>query len=211
MENDDGLPHDELNLVQDGARYGWPYCYDDGKPSPEYPAAQCADFRAPLVLLPAHAAPLGMTYYCGSPVAAGVPGHVVQEIQRAGRKPVALIVTYHGYRATGHRVVAFQIDAIGVPHRRATANWYGAGMRAMGARWVRRPTSRSAPTARSTSPRTATAPYCGSRRDNNNGGGASVFSCGQGCARHRRVARAGLGHGAVAGQGRCHGADQRAR
>ena len=55
-----------MNLIEDGARYGWPYCYDDGKPSPEYPAAQCADFRAPLVLLPRHAAPLGMTYYSGA-------------------------------------------------------------------------------------------------------------------------------------------------
>jgi len=56
----------ELNLIEESGRYGWPYCYDDGKPAPEYPKLDCAGFRVPLVLLPAHAAPLGMTYYFGT-------------------------------------------------------------------------------------------------------------------------------------------------
>jgi len=100
LDNDEELPHDELNAIERGARYGWPYCYDDGKPSPEYPRADCSRYRAPLLLLPAHAAPLGMAYYSGR----ALP-------QYRG----ALIVGYHGYRARGHRVVVFETDSTGRP------------------------------------------------------------------------------------------------
>lgn len=92
LKNDDELPHDELNAIVRGADYGWPYCYDEGLPSPEYPAADCRRARAPARLLPAHAAPLGMTFYTGSQFPAGF-AH-------------SLLITYHGYRKHGHRVVA---------------------------------------------------------------------------------------------------------
>jgi glucose/arabinose dehydrogenase len=100
METDEDLPHDELNVVEKGVRYGWPYCYDEGKASPEYPRADCLRYRAPLLLLPAHAAPLGMTYYSASLFP-----------QLRGK----LIVGYHGYRKAGHRVVVFDVDAGGQP------------------------------------------------------------------------------------------------
>jgi glucose/arabinose dehydrogenase len=92
LKNDDELPHDELNAIASGADYGWPYCYDNGLPSPEYPAATCRDFRAPARLLPAHAAPLGMVFYAAR--------------QFPAPFAYSLIVTYHGYRRHGHRVVA---------------------------------------------------------------------------------------------------------
>lgn len=92
LASDDDLPHDELNLVVSGADYGWPYCYDNGVRSPEYPGADCRAYRSPIRLLPAHAAPLGMAFYT------------------AGQFPPAfrnsLLITYHGYRKHGHRVVA---------------------------------------------------------------------------------------------------------
>lgn len=92
LKNDDELPHDELNVVVANGDYGWPYCYDSGVPSPEYPKAACRDFRSPARLLPAHAAPLGMAFYT------------------AGRFPAlfahSLLISYHGYRKHGHRVVA---------------------------------------------------------------------------------------------------------
>ncbi len=136
MESDEGLPHDELNLIEDGARYGWPYCYDDGKPSPEYPAARCTDFRAPLVLLPAHAAPLGMTYYSGSLLPPELRDTSSRKSIAPPVKAAALIIGYHGYRATGHRVVAFQVDANGLPTGKVTDlvwGWDAGDGRAMGA------------------------------------------------------------------------------
>lgn len=92
LKNDNELPHDELNAIVAGGDYGWPYCYDAGLASPEYPAASCRNARPPVRLLPAHAAPLGMAFYTGS--------------QFPPAYAHSLIVAYHGYRQHGHRVVA---------------------------------------------------------------------------------------------------------
>ena len=95
------LPHDEINLIRQGHHYGWPYCYDNNRISPEYPKADCKSRTRPLMLLPAHAAPLGMA------------------IDNEARLPPPftrnLLVTYHGFRSTGHRVVAFRLDMRGRP------------------------------------------------------------------------------------------------
>ncbi|NHZ90007.1 glucose dehydrogenase [Massilia sp. CCM 8733] len=101
LKNDNDLPHDELNLIEAKANYGWPYCYDNNVASPEYPDAKCAAYRAPVRLLPAHAAPLGMTFYTGDMFPAQYKN--------------SLIVGYHGYRAHGRRLVAFLPDAQGAP------------------------------------------------------------------------------------------------
>ncbi|WP_085940117.1 sorbosone dehydrogenase family protein [Azospirillum sp. B4] len=101
---DEDLPHDLYLTLKEGADYGWPYCYDQGVPSPEYrggyTAADCRARQAPTLLLPAHAAPLGLLPYAEGPL----PG-------LAG----TLLITLHGYRDTGHRVVALPIDAQGRP------------------------------------------------------------------------------------------------
>jgi glucose/arabinose dehydrogenase len=90
--SDELLPHDELNELVNGKQYGWPYCYDNQVNSPEFRKYACKSTSRPLVLLPAHSAPLGMTYWKGR-----------------------LIVSYHGYRDTGHRLVSFPIDGSGRP------------------------------------------------------------------------------------------------
>jgi glucose/arabinose dehydrogenase len=91
--SDDTLPNDELNVVVQGGNYGWPYCYSDQRPSPEFKTYACKQTVAPLKLLPAHAAPLGMTYWGNQ-----------------------LVVSYHGYRDTGHRLMGFPIDSSGKPN-----------------------------------------------------------------------------------------------
>ena len=88
--SDAALPHDEINVIVAGSNYGWPYCYDQARNAPEFPKYRCASTTAPLVLLPAHSAPLGLTYW-GNDV----------------------IVSYHGYRDVGHRLVAFPVDTSG--------------------------------------------------------------------------------------------------
>lgn len=91
--NDEMLPHDELNVIFRGQSYGWPYCYDAKVNAPEFKKYDCAKTVAPVALLPAHSAPLGMTYWNNE-----------------------IIISYHGYRDTGHRLVAFPVDALGVPN-----------------------------------------------------------------------------------------------
>ncbi len=57
------LPPEELNILTDGADYGWPYCYGDRTPNPEYAdAARCARTVAPALAMQAHSAPLGMSF-----------------------------------------------------------------------------------------------------------------------------------------------------
>jgi glucose/arabinose dehydrogenase len=96
----DTLPHDLLVVLKPGGDYGWPYCYDQRVPAPEYRGFDCAGKLGPDLLLPAHAAPLGMLLYHGDKL----PG-------LAGR----LVIGYHGYAATGHRLVAVGLDRDGRP------------------------------------------------------------------------------------------------
>lgn len=98
-------PFEELNVLSPGADYGWPYCFDLTATTAVWRGRSPLDCRSPAhakpaLLLPPHAAPLGMTVYDG----AMFP-------QLKGR----LLISYHGYRATGGRVVAFTLDGKGLP------------------------------------------------------------------------------------------------
>lgn len=99
--SDEALPHDELNVIERGKHYGWPYCYDHNRASPEYRNANCATRTAPHLLLPPHASPLGMAIDNDARLPAPFTGN--------------LILPYHGYRKNGHRVVAYKLDARGRP------------------------------------------------------------------------------------------------
>ena len=96
------LPHEELNVITEGAHYGWPYCIDNGTPNPEYRGrVDCTHYKNPALLLPGHVAPLGMAFYTGSMFPAAYQNQ--------------LIVTFHGYREYGHRLMLVPVDAQGVP------------------------------------------------------------------------------------------------
>ena len=63
----DDLPPDEINIVNHNKDYGWPYCYGDKIPDPDYGSpGRCAPTIAPVVEIQAHSAPLGLTFYRGS-------------------------------------------------------------------------------------------------------------------------------------------------
>ncbi|PFH04520.1 glucose/sorbosone dehydrogenase [Collimonas sp. PA-H2] len=120
--SDAELPHDTLSWLSAGADYGWPYCFDKLRASPEYPGFDCRAKTPPGRLLPPHAAPLGMLIYNGKSLPA-LNGH--------------LIIGYHGYRAAGHRLVSLALDAayqpVGEP-RDLVAGWnYRHGGYPMGA------------------------------------------------------------------------------
>lgn len=122
LKNDNDLPHDELNRIVQSGHYGWPACFDNNRNSPEYPHADCAASIAPVRLLPAHAAPLGMVFYEG--------------LQFPAAFRHSLIIAYHGYRAHGHRIVALLPNSDGLPLGKEidlVKNWGARDGQAMGA------------------------------------------------------------------------------
>lgn len=107
-------PFEELNLIEEGGFYGWPYCYDNDKVNrlwPTHGRRICHDadkHKRPWILLPAHAAPLDMRYY---------EGELFPSLQ--GK----LLISWHGYRQTGHRLVSYAVDEKGLPTRSAAADY----------------------------------------------------------------------------------------
>jgi glucose/arabinose dehydrogenase len=98
-------PAEELNVLLAGAHYGWPYCYDMNRPAPVWARAKAMDCRSarhtpPALLLPPHSAPLSMLYYNGA---------MFPELR--GK----LLLSLHGYQPSGARLVAFSVDAKGIP------------------------------------------------------------------------------------------------
>ena len=87
-------PQDELNLLTPQAHYGWPYCHSDNRLTPLYAASgvSCEQFQAPELLLPAHAAPLGMTY-----------------------RSQQLFINLHGFQPAGRKTVYFNLDSNRLP------------------------------------------------------------------------------------------------
>ena len=98
-------PPDELNVVEAGRHYGWPYCTGNGLATPEYAQDRidCRKFATPAALLPPHASPLGIAYYAGA---------MFPEL--SGK----LIVGFHSLNprpGNGHRIGVYDTDANGVP------------------------------------------------------------------------------------------------
>ena len=115
-------PFDEVNLVEAGRAYGWPYCYDIRSPTPGWKAIstiRCASsaHTPPVLLLPPHSAPLSLLWYEGAmfPSLRG-----------------KLLLSLHGFRVTGGRIVAFATDKDGVPIAEKNARYpvYGEASRA---------------------------------------------------------------------------------
>ena len=59
------LPPEEINILQDGGDYGWPFCYGNRIPSPDrdfHDPARCERTIPPALEMQAHSAPLGITF-----------------------------------------------------------------------------------------------------------------------------------------------------
>ena len=76
-EQGQNLPAEELLRIEQGADYGWPYCYFDNQQqklvlAPEYrgdggkAVGVCASKKAPEAFFPAHWAPDGLLFYTGA-------------------------------------------------------------------------------------------------------------------------------------------------
>jgi glucose/arabinose dehydrogenase len=66
VSHTDDLPPERINIIRDGAWYGWPRCHLPGEPNPEYPGAECAAVEPPAITFQAHTAPLGIRFYAGT-------------------------------------------------------------------------------------------------------------------------------------------------
>jgi len=99
---DPNWPPEELNVIRKGADYGWPYCMGANQPAPAWKAKKisCAPYAKPRVLMAPHGAPLDLIEYRGA---------MFPEL--TGK----LIVSLHGYRPTGSRLLAYDLDGAGLP------------------------------------------------------------------------------------------------
>ncbi len=65
----DDTPAEEINIVKEGADYGWPDCYGQQRPVNWGSGARptrCATTMGPEVEMQAHSAPLGISFYTGA-------------------------------------------------------------------------------------------------------------------------------------------------
>lgn len=113
----DDIPPDEINLIKEGANYGWPTCYgnnihDTAFDKNTYVRNPCMDpFEMPsLIDIPAHSAPLGLGFIpekARLPDGQGWPQKYWHN----------LFVAYHGSwnrtRPTGYKVVRYELDPSG--------------------------------------------------------------------------------------------------
>ena len=117
---DASAPPEELNQLQAGRHYGWPYCVGRGVAARGYEKRfDCKNAADPLQIWPAHAAPLHLLRgRDGSPFAG------------------QLLVAWHGHRPTGQRVMQIALGDDGLPRgqlRPLLAGWAAkAGVRPSG-------------------------------------------------------------------------------
>jgi glucose/arabinose dehydrogenase len=61
----DDQPPEELNRIVEGADYGWPSCFGDRQPDPDFTGGDCSKTVGATLGYQAHAAPIWMLFYTG--------------------------------------------------------------------------------------------------------------------------------------------------
>jgi len=98
----DDIPAEEINILSDGEHFGWPYCYGDRTPNPEYSdrAEFCRDTTPPALVIQAHSAPLGMVFYSGDQFPEEYRGDLF----------VALHGSWNRSERTGYKLVRVRVE-----------------------------------------------------------------------------------------------------
>ena len=102
----DDIPPEEVNLIEKGRDYGWPYCYGNKVPDPElWSAERCQKTTPPEVEMQAHSAPLGVAFGFG--------------LKFPNMIENSLLIAFHGSWnrsvPTGYKVVAVPFNDKGMP------------------------------------------------------------------------------------------------
>ncbi len=102
----DDLPPEEINIIEDGGNYGWPYCYGEQVHDDSFDPGRekdCSHTIPPHIAFQAHSAPLGLAFFPEE----GWPEDYWYN----------LLVAYHGSwnrsEPTGYKIVRFKLDAQG--------------------------------------------------------------------------------------------------
>lgn len=110
----DEQPPEELNRLEMGSNYGWPFCFSDQQPDVYLPAeppgglgreAYCERTVAPVLEYTAHSAPIGMIFY----TADQFPAEYVNDAF------VAMRGSWNRNPPTGYKVVRVLFDDSGQP------------------------------------------------------------------------------------------------
>jgi glucose/arabinose dehydrogenase len=131
---DDLPPEVIFDLGKDGGDFGWPYCYGDRVPDPNFTKPgdnRCKNVVEPKVQMQAHSAPLGLGFYEGSEFPAEYRNN--------------LFVAFHGSWnrsvPTGYKIVRVKLDDKGQPQGGVEdfiTGWLAPGETKKG-RWMGRP------------------------------------------------------------------------
>ncbi len=108
-------PFEEINIIKKGKFYGWPYCFNKNSinhfwtTSAKKYCLESDNYQKPWVVIAPHAAPLDMMYYNSKKMFPELEGK--------------LLLSWHGYRDTGHRIVSYNVDKLGRPLRVSGASY----------------------------------------------------------------------------------------
>jgi glucose/arabinose dehydrogenase len=109
----DDFPPEELNLIEDGGDYGWPFCagkqvvdrHFPGEPEGMTRQERCAQTRPSVLEFQGHSAPMTLVFYTGS--------QFPQEYRNDAF--VAMRGSWNRNPPTGYKVVRIRFDAQGSP------------------------------------------------------------------------------------------------